>query len=159
PAQAEEAALKGGTLRVAVLSDLTNFDPQQFSTVNFHLIKNLYDSLIEYTPEGEAVPSLATAWTIAPDNRSVTVTLRDDVTFHSGAKLTSADVAATLAKAADPERGKNVYATMSIVKDWATPDDKTITINFKAPVPQRQITDLLQFTIPIEAKGIDTVET
>ncbi|BCP52075.1 hypothetical protein K32_06920 [Kaistia sp. 32K] len=159
PAQAEEAALKGGTLRVAVLADLTNFDPQQFSTVNFHLIKNLYDSLIEYTPEGEAVPSLATAWTIAPDNQSVTVTLRDDVTFHSGAKLTSADVAATLAKAADPDRGKNVYATMSIVRDWVTPDDQTITINFKAPVPARQITDLLQFTIPIEAKGIDTVET
>ena len=159
PAQAEETALKGGMLRVAVLADLTNFDPHQFSTVNFHLIKNLYDSLIEYTAEGEAVPSLATAWAIAPDNQSVTVTLRDDVTFASGAKLTSADVAATLAKAADPDRGKNVYATMSIVKDWTTPDDKTITINFKAPVPQRQITDLLQFTMPIEAKGIDTVET
>jgi peptide/nickel transport system substrate-binding protein len=159
PAHAEEAALKGGTLRVALLSDMTNYDPQQFSTVNFHLVKNLYDSLIEYTPEGEAVPSLATAWQIAPDNTSVTVTLRDDVTFHSGAKLTSADVAATLAKAADPKRGKNVYATMSIVKDWTTPDANTVTINFKAPVPQRQITDLLQFTIPIEAAGIDTVET
>jgi peptide/nickel transport system substrate-binding protein len=159
PAQAEETTLKGGTLRVAVLSDLTNFDPHQFSTVNFHLIKNLYDSLIEYTADGEAVPSLATAWAIAPDNQSVTVTLRDDVTFASGAKLTSADVAATLAKAADPDRGKNVYATMSIVKDWTTPDDQTITIHFNAPVPERQITDLLQFTMPIEAKGIDTVET
>jgi len=159
PAHAQEAALKGGTLRVALLNDMTNYDPQQFSTVNFHLIKNLYDSLIEYTPEGQAVPSLATAWTIAPDNTSVTVTLRDDVTFHSGAKMTSADVAATLAKAADPQRGKNVYATMSIVKDWTTPDANTVTINFNAPVPQRQITDLLQFTIPIEAAGIDTVET
>ncbi|MFI5409354.1 ABC transporter substrate-binding protein [Kaistia sp. UC242_56] len=159
PVHAEEQALKGGTLRVALLGDMTNFDPQQFSTVNFHLIKNLYDSLIEYTAEGEPVPSLATAWAIAPDNQSVTVTLRDDVTFRSGAKLTSADVAATLAKAADPERGKNVYATMSIVKDWMTPDEKTVTINFKSPAPQRQITDLLQFLIPIEAAGIATVET
>ena len=33
--------------------------PIQFSSVNFPLIKNLYDSLIEYTPEGKAVPSLA----------------------------------------------------------------------------------------------------
>ena len=39
---------------------MTNFDPQQFSTVNFPLIKNLYDSLLEYTPDGKAVPSLAT---------------------------------------------------------------------------------------------------
>ena len=66
---------------------MTNFDPQQFSTVNFPLIKNFYDSLLEYTPDGKAVPSLATAWKIAPDNTSVTVTLRKDVKFHSGAPL------------------------------------------------------------------------
>lgn len=156
-AQAQE--LKGGTLRIAILSDMTNFDPMQFSTVNFHLIKNLYDSLIEYTPEGVPVPSLATAWEIAPDSKSVKVTLRDDVTFHSGAKFTSADVAATLTKASDPKLGKNVYATTSIIQDWATPDATTVVINFKAPVPERQILDLLQFMLPIEAAGIDTVET
>ncbi|WP_048648860.1 ABC transporter substrate-binding protein [Nitratireductor soli] len=159
PARAQAEQLQGGTLRVAVLADMTNFDPMQFSTVNFPLIKNLYDSLIEYTPEGEAVASLATAWTVADDNMSVSVTLRDDVKFHSGAALTSADVAATLAKAADPEKGKNVYATMAIVKDWVTPDDRTVVINFKAPTPDRQMLDLLQFVMPIEAAGIDTVET
>lgn len=156
-AQAQD--LQGGTLRVAILADMTNFDPMQFSSVNFHLIKNLYDSLIEYTPEGEAVPSLATDWEIASDNLSVTVTLRDDVTFHSGAPLTAADVAATLEKAADPERGKNVYPTMSIVSGWEATDDHTIVISFNDAVPERQILDLLQFTMPIEAAGIDTVET
>ena len=59
PASAQQ--LKGGRLRVAVLSELANYDPQQLSTVNFHVIKNLYDSLIEYTPEGKPEPSLATA--------------------------------------------------------------------------------------------------
>lgn len=159
PVAAEAQELKGGTLRVGLLADMTNYDPQQFSTVNFHLIKNLYDSLIEYTPEGEAVPSLATEWTINADNTSVTLKLRDDVTFASGGKFTSADVVATLEKAANPDLGKNVFATMAIVKDWAAPDATTITINFKAPVPTKQITDLLQFMIPIEAAGIATVET
>src|ERR687889_252273 len=70
------ADLKGGRLRVAILRDMTNFDPQQFSTVNFPLIKNFYDSLLEYTPDGKAVPSLASSWEIAPDNKSVTVKLR-----------------------------------------------------------------------------------
>ena len=159
PTAAIAQELKGGTLKVAVLADMTNYDPQQFSTVNFFLIKNLYDSLIEYTPEGEAIPSLATEWAIADDSTSVTVKLRDDVTFGaSGNAFTSADVAATLTKAADPALGKNVYATMGIVKDWETPDDHTVTINFNAPVPERQILDLLQFMIPIEAAGIDNVE-
>ncbi|WP_274627379.1 ABC transporter substrate-binding protein [Arvimicrobium flavum] len=150
--------MKGGTLRVAILEEMTNFDPMQFSAVNFPLIKNLYDSLIEYTPQGEAVPSLASEWKIADDHLSVSVTLRDDVKFHSGAPLTSADVAATLAKAANPEKGKNVFATMAIVKDWQTPDDRTVVINFKAPTPERQMLDLLQFVMPIEAAGIDNVE-
>ncbi|WP_439496242.1 ABC transporter substrate-binding protein [Bosea sp. (in: a-proteobacteria)] len=151
--------LKGGTLRVAVLSEIANYDPQQLSTVNFHIIKNLYDSLIEYTPEGKPEPSLATQWTIAPDNKSVSVTLRSGVTFHSGTPFNADSVLATLVKGADPKRGKNVYSTMSVVKDWSAPDDRTVTINFNDPVPDRQILDLLQFLIPIDPKGIDTVET
>ena len=151
--------LKGGRLRVAVLSELANYDPQQLSTVNFHVIKNLYDSLIEYTPEGKPEPSLATAWTIAPDKTAVTLKLRSGVTFHSGTPFKADSVLATLQKGADPKRGKNVFATMSIVKDWSAPDDSTVTINFKAPVPERQMLDLLQFLIPIDPKGIDTVET
>ena len=151
--------LKGGKLRVALLTDVVNFDPQQFSSNNFPLIKNLYDSLIEYTAEGQAVPSLATSWTIAKDNLSVTLTLRKDVTFHSGAPLNAEAVAATLKKAADPQKGKNVYATMSVVKDWTVVDPSTIRLNFSGPVPDKQITDLLQFISPIDPKGIDTVET
>ena len=54
-------ALKGGRLRVAILFDIVNFDPAQFSSQNFPLIKSLYDSLIEYTAEGQAIPSLASA--------------------------------------------------------------------------------------------------
>jgi peptide/nickel transport system substrate-binding protein len=159
PGSAEAADLKGGRLRVAILADMTNFDPQQFSTVNFPLIKNLYDSLVEYTPDGKAIPSLASSWTIAPDNKSVTLLLRKDVKFHSGAPFNAQAVAATLKKAADPQKGKNVYATMSFIKDWNLVDDSTITLNFTGPAPERQITDLLQFLCIIDPAGIETVET
>ncbi|CAH1688067.1 Peptide/nickel transport system substrate-binding protein [Hyphomicrobiales bacterium] len=159
PDTASAQALKGGTLRIGVLDEIANYDPQQLSTVNFYVIKNLYDSLIEYTADGKPVPSLATEWKIAPDNKSVTVTLRDGVTFHSGTPFKADGVVAALTKGADPARGKNVYSTMAVVKDWTTPDDRTVTINFKDPVPDRQILDLLQFLIPIDPKGVETVET
>ena len=159
PMAAVAQALKGGRLRVAIPFDVVNFDPQQFSSQNFPLIKNLYDSLIEYTAEGQAIPSLASAWTIAPGNTAVTVTLRRDVTFHSGAPLNAEAVSATLKKGADPKLGKNVYATMSVVKDWTVVDPFTIRLNFTGPVPDKQITDLLQFHSPIDPAGIDTVET
>lgn len=156
---ARAADLKGGTLRVGVLDDMNNYDPMSFSTVNFFLIKNLYDSLIEYTPKGEPEPGLATSWDIAPDHTAVTVHLRSDVKFHSGNPFNAEAVAATLKKASDPKLGKNVYPTTSIIKDWQVVDDSTITINMKAPVPDRQMLDLLEFLSPIDPAGIATVET
>jgi ABC-type transport system substrate-binding protein len=153
------AELKGGTLRVAILNDIANFDPLQFSSVNYPLIKNLYDTLIEYTPEGKAIPGLAESWTIAPDNGSVVLKLRGDVSFQSGAPMTADDVAATLKKAADPAKGKNVYPTMSVVKNWVVNDPHSITLAFNTPVPDKQITDLLQAISVIEASGVDAAET
>lgn len=158
-ASAQQPQVRGGRpLRVGILQDMTNFDPQSFSSVNFPLIKNLYDSLLEYTPTGEAVPSLATAWTIAPDNQSVTVTLRENVKFHSGAPMNAAAVAATLVKAAHPQRGRNVYATMSFIKDWTVVNPTTIRLNFNAPAPARQVTDLLQFISVLDPAGIENID-
>ena len=159
PLSVQAQALKGGRLRVAILADIVNYDPAQFSSQNFPLIKSLYDSLIEYTPEGQAIPNLASAWAIGAGNNSVTLTLRRDVTFHSGAVMNAEAVAATLKKAADPKLGKNLYATMSAVKDWTVVDPYTIRLNFSAPMPDKQITDLLQFISPIDPAGIETVET
>jgi peptide/nickel transport system substrate-binding protein len=158
PLSARAQALKGGRLRVAILADIVNFDPAQFSSQNFPLIKSLYDSLIEYTPEGQAVPSLASAWSVGAGNNSVTVTLRRDVTFHSGAPLNAEAVSATLKKAADPKAGKNLFATMATVKDWTVVDPFTVRLNFSSPMPDKQITDLLQFISPIDPAGIADVE-
>ena len=154
------AALKGGRpLRVALLADIVNFDPHQFSSQNASIMRNLYDSLIEYDEAGKAVPALAQSFAIAPDNMSCTIVLRSDVNFHSGAALTSADLDASLKKANDPKTGKNVYPTMSVVKDWTVVDKQTVRLNFKAKVPDRQITDLLQFMFVIAADTVATAET
>ena len=142
------ADLKGGTLRVAVLQDIVNFDPLQYSSVNYPLTRNLYDPLLEYTPDGKAVPGVAESWQIAPDNGALTLKLRGEVTFTDGVPLTADAVAATLKKAADPAKGKNVYPTMAIVKNWVVNDPHSITLNFTNPVPDRQITDLVQAISP-----------
>ncbi|MBM3597689.1 MAG: ABC transporter substrate-binding protein [Alphaproteobacteria bacterium] len=150
--------ISGGTLRVAILADIANYDPHQFSFINASLIKNLYDNLLEYSPDGKIVPALAESFQIAPDSRSVTLKLRNDVKFHSGAPLTAEAVAANLKKAADPKLGKNVYPTMSFVDNWTVVDPLTVRLNFKGPAPERQITDLLQFISIIDPAGIETVE-
>ena len=159
PLAAQAQALKGGTLRVALLADIVNYDPHQFSAVNMPVMKNMYDALIEYAPDGKPMPSLASAWSIAPDSKSITLTLRTDVKFHSGAPFDAASVDVNLKKCADPAKGKNAYASMGIVADWTVVDPKTVRINFKSPVPEKQITDLVQFITIIDPAVIDTVET
>ncbi len=111
-------ALKGGKpLRIALLADFVNYDPHQFSSQNATIMRNLYDTLIEYDDAGKPVPALAESFQIAPDNMACTIVLRQGVVFHSGAALTSADLDATLKKANDPKTGKNVFPTMGVVKD------------------------------------------
>ncbi len=157
PAAAQ--ALKGGRLRVALLTDIVNYDPHQFSSQNASVMRNLYDTLIDYDDAGKPVPALATSFKIAPDNMSCTVVLRQGVLFHSGAEMTSADLDATLKKAADPKTGKNVYPTMRVVKDWTVVDPHTVRLNFNQKVPDRQVTDLLQFMFVIAKDTVDSAET
>lgn len=158
--QVQAQALKGGKpLRVALLNDIVNFDPMQFSSQNASIMRNLYDTLIDYDETGKPVPALAESFQIAPDNMSCTIVLRQGVTFHSGAALTSADLDASLKKANDPKTGKNVYPTMSVVKDWTVVDGRTVRLNFKAKVPDKQVTDLLQFMFVIAADTVDAAET
>ena len=62
------------------------------------VVANLYDYLVELDPHDLSVvkPGLAEQWSIAPDNNSLTLTLREGVRFQSGRALTAADAAWSL---------------------------------------------------------------
>lgn len=86
---------EGGTLRLAFNQDLFgNLDPNQNFWIESRSIdRNLVDSLTDQDPEtGEIVPWIATSWTVSPDARTYTFTLRDDVTFSDGTRLDAAAV-------------------------------------------------------------------
>ena len=53
---------------------------------------NVYDSLVFPTPDGNVIPWVAESWTTSDDGRQWYFTLRQDVFFHSGNKLTAHDV-------------------------------------------------------------------
>ncbi|MCD4560244.1 ABC transporter substrate-binding protein [Lelliottia nimipressuralis] len=58
------------------------------------IVVNLYDSLVELDPNEltHVRPALAKSWDIAPDGKTLTFHLRDNVKFHSGNPLTAQDV-------------------------------------------------------------------
>jgi len=83
------------TLTVAVGVEpqyLTNMGDQSSGDNDHVLFYNIYDTLVYRDAQGQIKPWLAKDWTISPDGKQIAVTLRDDVYFHNGDKLTADDV-------------------------------------------------------------------
>jgi peptide/nickel transport system substrate-binding protein len=72
------------------------------------------EGLLWYDHQLQPHPQLATAWTISPDQKTYTFTLRQGVKWHDGEDFTSADVAASLAilKKSHP-RGRSTFAHLA----------------------------------------------
>jgi peptide/nickel transport system substrate-binding protein len=87
------------TVIVATIGDLETLDPAwHYDTASATAIMNIYDSLIFYNMDkiDEFVPALATKWTISPDGKTYTFTIRKGVKFHEGGDLSPEDVAYSL---------------------------------------------------------------
>src|SRR6478735_4027021 len=82
---------RGGTLRVAVISEPPNLD----GFIQLGIIRDqlwmMFDKLIDIDQNGVPQPRLAESWEMAPDFTQLTLHLRSGVTFHSGREMTSAD--------------------------------------------------------------------
>ncbi|MGW5157132.1 ABC transporter substrate-binding protein [Nonomuraea wenchangensis] len=119
------------TLIIAENEPPATFDPVQAdnSTVD-EVAVPAYDTLLRY--EGsELSPSVATAWKFNDDGTALDVTLRDDVTFHDGAKLTAADVKYTLDRIA--RLGIGVASLVKAYDSTEVVDDTHATIRLKQP--------------------------
>jgi peptide/nickel transport system substrate-binding protein len=90
-----------------VPSSPPGLDPQSASGIAGDVSFDIYNTLISYeideqqgiADQNSYVPELAESWEIAPDNRSVTFTLRPDVTFSDGSPVTAEDVRFSLERA------------------------------------------------------------
>lgn len=97
---ADESSPSGGSF--VYISDLepTSFDTGSFRNLtNYNVAAQILDPLVAQGPGGEYFPSLAESWTSSDDGLVWTFTLRDDVTFHDGEKLTAQAVQASVERA------------------------------------------------------------
>lgn len=93
-------AASAADLRIGLQEDPDVLDPHRARTFVGRLVfTSLCDKLIDITPGLELTPQLATEWSLADDGRSVTMKLRDDATFHDGAKIDAAAVKANIERA------------------------------------------------------------
>lgn len=121
------------SLTIATDVDVDTLHPSDFSTTVEHtILSQLYDTLMFMNPDGahEPEPRIAEDYEISEDGMDYTFHLRDDVTFHDGTALTSADVKFSLELYMDSEyQGAQVIGLESV----ETPDDTTVVCHLDAP--------------------------
>jgi peptide/nickel transport system substrate-binding protein len=87
----------GGTFRIGTQEDPDRLDPALGGTLGGRFIFTaLCDKLVDLSPNLTFVPQLVTAWSWSSDSRSLTLTLRDGVTYQDGEPMTAESVRANL---------------------------------------------------------------
>lgn len=148
----------GGVLKVGTVTDLvpaaifTNSN----DTINL-VIGQVFDSLVDYPIDSlEAEPSLAESWELAEDGTSITLQLRDDVTFHSGRPFASEDVEFSIRQWADPKWTVQFQRTAAAITEFDTSEEHSITLGFDHPM--NNVLDLLDILPIIDSETIDQLE-
>src|ERR1700750_3238631 len=83
------AAQAKDVLVVDLVQEPSSLDPQvQWNPDSYFVYRNVFDNLLTRDDAGKIVPQVATAWRQVDDS-TTEFTLRDDVKFHDGTKLTA----------------------------------------------------------------------
>src|SRR5699024_9906350 len=81
---------QGGDLVLASTGSPTMFNPLYTSDTTSGVVEDMiYNGLTGTAPDGEMIPDLASEWEYNEDETVLTFTLRDDVTWHDGARVTT----------------------------------------------------------------------
>ncbi len=109
--------------------DWTN--PASSNSQAGYVIHHVYDKLVNLTSDGKFEPDLATSWETT-DAKTVTLKLRNDVTFHNGEKFTADDVAFTI-DAGKAAKGTRLYDRWAKVESYEVVNDYEIKLTYVAP--------------------------
>ncbi|MGB5557579.1 MAG: ABC transporter substrate-binding protein [Paracoccaceae bacterium] len=120
-------------LRIGLQEDPDILDPDQSRTFVGRIVyASLCDKLVDITPGLEIIPQLATGWSFSDDGLSMTMTLREGVTFHDGEPFNAAAVAANIDRSQNLPESRRKSEVSSIASTEVV-DDYTIKINLTAP--------------------------
>ena len=120
-------------LVVAQSSDVLTLDPSvDTSPISLNVFKNVYDQLTNIARDGSVQPQLATSWDFNADATKWTFTIRPDVTFHDGSKMTIDDIIWTYKMIMD-NPSSPVATYLTLVKDVKAVGDDKIQFTLSEP--------------------------
>jgi peptide/nickel transport system substrate-binding protein len=126
-------AASAQTLRIGLAEDPDILDPTMARTfVGRIVFAGLCDKLFDLDEKLNVVPQLATSHQWSADNKSLTIKLREGVTFHDGEKMDAQAVKYNLERHKNM-KGSNRRGELAVVSSIDAVDPTTVRINLEAP--------------------------
>lgn len=122
---------------IAVDTDITTVDCQLTSgLLDRWILENYCESILQRDGQtAKLVPHIVTDWSVSEDELVWSFILRDDVVFHNGDHLTSADVKASLERIIDPALESNQAKFWEGVEEVVIVDDYNLEFHLSEPNP------------------------
>ena len=140
PTSGSTAPARGGSLTASIRSEPATFNrfaPNGNQAPVDAVTRLVHATLVRVNRvTGEPEPWLAERWTTSPDGRTITLTLRDGVTFSDGAPFSSADVLFTFQALYDPAVGSSLASGVAVQRQplqVTAPDARTVVVTLPAP--------------------------
>jgi len=152
-------------------TDPSTLDHHRTSTVSEgNVLRDLYDGLTILSPQGEAIPGVASSWDISDDGTIYTFHLREDAKWSNGDPVTAGDFQFAFRRLMDPQTAAGYASLLFIIKNAqeiaggnmpietlgvVAIDDHTLTITLNAPAPY--FLELLthQTGLPLHQKSVE----
>lgn len=131
----EAEPVEGGTLVFGQIFSIENTNPHPQSGNTFNFREAIFDTLVKLDDERLPEPWLAESWDLSDDGLTLTMTLRDDVAFHSGAPFDADAAAWNIEYAADPDSGVQAGGQIRDVEVEVLSEFE-IALSFEGPKPQ-----------------------
>lgn len=131
---ADAAAKQGGTLTLGSLIEPPGLDPFHVAAeARIRVTVLMYQGLFYEAANGDVTPLLAESYDLSPDRLVLTVRLRPGVTFHTGQRMTAADVAYSYNYIRDSKNGSPGAADFATITAVEALDDATVRFTLSQP--------------------------
>ena len=135
--------LNSFTLGSSTAFDIMN-PLSSYMQVTYEFFMLVYDSLVKYDENYNAVPDLAKEWSVSDDGLTWTFKLQEGVKWHDGQPFTSKDVKFTYDLMLNTGLGYMYSSYLTGITDIQCPDDLTVVI-----VTEEPKANMLMNTTPI----------
>ncbi|MCK0166776.1 ABC transporter substrate-binding protein [Jannaschia sp. S6380] len=138
------------------IDDITSLDPaESFEFAGSDVSRNIYQKLVNFDPgdlDAGYQPEVAESWEVSEDGRTITFTIRDGLTFHSGNPVRAEDVEFSLRRVVELNLTPAFILTQfgftaDNVEETIVADGNTVTIVTDKPYATSFVLNCLTATI------------